>query len=396
MFAGPMLHMPQQRALIASWILSTGMLSSSVRAQGFILDYGPPLAQDGVGVATTPSGFIVGMRMFNLDPQQQLTGLWSVSANGAPQGIDTLHALAGNSFLQSVAPGLGGELFLAGSVITEGEHEHDGFVVKRQADGGIAWIARPSIPGDEHYLAVHALGDGGAVACGIRGSANGHDALISRFNSNGQLVWSVTEGTELDEEAHGLTVQGGDLIVVGRQMNFGGTSDAWFARLDLNGSIIWTTSWGGVGQETGRAITPIGPGAFVMAGTTNSYGTYDYSEQRIKQRVYLVAIDLNGDSLWTRAIGDTLYDQRALCVTTAPNGDLLIGGERSTISGTSESCALRVSGSGALLWQRTWDLGKEERVLGVLALPDGFIATGWAFGESSRQVTLIRRDPNGN
>ncbi|MBK9176657.1 MAG: hypothetical protein IPM46_10055 [Flavobacteriales bacterium] len=372
------------------------MLNSNLRAQGFILEYGPDLAQDGVGVAAISSGFVVGLRLYGIDPQRHMTGLWRVGTSGAPQGLDTIHALSGNSFLHGLTPGIGDGLFLAGSIIAQGDHEHDGFVLKYQADGGIAWIARPAVPGNEQYLAVHALADGGAIACGVRESGNGHDALISRFSGDGQLLWSVTEGFELDEEAHDLTVQGGDIIVAGRQMNFGGTSDAWLARLDLDGAVIWTTSWGGVGQETGRAITPLGPGTFMLAGSTDSYGTYDQTEQRIKEHIYLVAFDLNGDSLWTRAIGDTLYDQQALCVATASNGDLLIGGERSTISGMSESCAMRVTGSGDLLWQRTWDLGKEERILSIRALPDGFIATGWAFGELSRQVTLFRRDPDGN
>lgn len=370
--------------------------AASLNAQGFMLEFGPALAQDGVGVAAIPSGFAVGLRMYSTNPQRHLTGLWHVGANGAPQGLDTINALSGSSFLQALSPGIGDALFMAGSIIAPGDHEHDGFVLKRQGDGAIAWIARPALPGDEHYLAVHALADGGAVACGVRASGSGHDALISRFSGDGQILWTVTDGFELDEEAHGLAVQGGDIIVVGRQMNFGGTSDAWLARLDLDGAVIWTTSWGGVAQETGRAIASMGPGAFVLAGSTNSYGTYDQTEQRVKENIYLVAFDLNGDSLWTRAIGDTLYDQRALCLSTASNGDLLIGGERGTINGISDSFAARVSGSGNLIWQRTWDLGKEERLLGMHALPDGFITTGWAFGELSRQVTLIRRDPNGN
>ena len=45
---------------------------------------------------------------------------------------------------------------------------------------------------------------------------------------------------------------------------------------------------------------------------------------------------------------------------------------------------------------RAWDLGKEERLLSMLALQDGSNTSGWSFDPLARQVLIVQRDPNGN
>jgi hypothetical protein len=378
----------------ATALLITCALRST--GQGFILEVGPPLAQDGIGIGATAEGFVAGVRMHARDPQRQLCGFWRFTSAGAPIGVDTLHALGGKAFAQSMAMAPDGSCFLVGSAIPDGGHDHAAFMVKRAASGAIAWITQLGIAGSHQFLGAHALSDGGALACGVIEQGSGHDALVARISPSGSVLWSAIAGETLDEEAHAIALVGDAVIVTGRQMNFGGTSDAWFARFSLDGESIWTTSWGEVGNETGYGLAALGTSAFVMAGTTNSFGPFDQSEQRKKARAYLLALDLNGDSLWTRSFGDTLHDQRAFSISPASNGDLLISGERSTIIGSSDAFAARVSPSGALLWQRTWDLGQEERLLAISALPDGLVTTGWVFGDFSRQLVLIRRDANGN
>jgi hypothetical protein len=367
------------------------------KSQGFVNTYGAAGADDGIGVVQTGSGFAFGLRQFQPTAQRHLAAVLHTSPGGADFELDPLDELLGAVFTQAITNAADGALFLAGSAISADSSTHDGFLLKRLTDGSIAWVAQPYLHGDEQYLALVALPDGGAIAAGVRVAANDHDVWVTRFGSDGSLIWSQAIGnTAQDEEAYAIAVQGTDVMVTGRQVNFGGTSDAFFARLDLAGNVIWTTSWGGIGDEIGRGLTPIGSGAFLMAGCTNSYGSYDATEQRIKTHVHLIAIDLNGDTLWTRALGDTLNDRSGWCLSIADNGDAIIGGERWEFPGESDALAYRVNASGTVVWERAWDLGKEERLLSVLALPDGFVAAGWTFDALSRQVLLVRRDPNGN
>lgn len=367
-----------------------------LQAQGFVNTYGTTLAEDGVGTVPFGSGFLIATRRYidaAIGHQAQLLFL---SASGAVSSWEPISGLDGRSFMQAMCEAPSGGAFLAGSSLPPGSSHHDGFVAKLDASGGLLWLTRPALSGDEQYFAVHALPDGGCIAAGVRSDGAGHDAWVTRFNAFGLVQWHRSIDDFADVEAHAIAMQGDVVMLTGRQLNFGGSTDAWIARLNLDGDVVWTSSWGGVRNETGRALLRIGTDAFLLAGTTNSEVPYDVTEARHKDHLYLVAFDLNGDSLWTRAVGDTLFDRRGYAMAIAPNGDLLIVGERAVVHGASDAFACRLSPSGNLLWQRTWDLGKEERLLAVSALPDGFVAAGWAFGEASRQVLVVRRDPSGN
>ena len=366
--------------------------------QGFVNSYGGPMAEMAFGVAPLGSGFLTGTSRFISPAIGHSAGFLLIDGDGNFPAWEPVAGISGRSFMQAVESATDGGAFLAGNSIAPGADTHDAFVARFSSSGSLLWLAQPSMNGDEQYFAVHGLPDGGCIAAGVRsfGQGLGHDALISRFSPTGDLSWSTPIEDFSDIEAHAVAVQGNDVMLTGRQQNFGGTSDAWIARLNLAGDIIWTSSWGGVRTEIGRALKAIGPGAFLLAGTTNSDVMLDETENRRKDHVYLVAFDLNGDSLWTRAVGDTLFDRRAFALDIAANGDLLVAGERSTVIGNSDAFAYRLTSSGNIIWERSWDTGDEERLLGVRALTDGLVAAGWSFGTASHQVLLIRRDPNGN
>jgi hypothetical protein len=365
-------------------------------AQGFVNSYGGNLAQDGVGVAITPNGFCVGVRSFGIEPSRHFGQTLMTSAGGSIQEWNTLSDPPGKLFLQVLTGNNDGDLFLAGSIVAPDGYAHDGFIEKRTGDNSVQWTTVPAVAGNEQYFALAPLADGGVVACGIRENGGGHDAWVSRFSASGTLLWSTAVDGGYEEEAYGVAVSGNDILITGRQLNFGGTSDALFARLDGNGNLVWTTAWGGVANDIGRAIVPLDNGNFLMAGTTNSFGTFDITEGRIKDHVYLVAIDLNGDSLWTRAVGDTINDHRGYGLHRADNNDLFVSGERGDVPGETDALVQRLDASGNLLWARAWHTGKEDRLVQVHALTDGFIACGWAFTEASRQVLLVRRNADGN
>lgn len=384
--------------LIAPILFAAALLlpSWSLFAQGFVNTYGAPLADEGVGAVPFGSGFLIATRRYIDAAAGHRAELLGLTPSGSLTTWEPMDGLDGRSFMQAMAGSPDGGALLAGSVIPPGASHHDGFVAKIDADGGLLWLTRPGLTGDEQYFAVHALPDGGCIAAGVRSMGDGHDAWITRFNAFGLVVWHQAIDDFADVEAHAIAVQGDVVMLAGRQLNFGGSTDAWIARLSLGGDVVWTSSWGGVRNETGRALLRIGTDAFLLAGTTNSEVPYDITEARYKDHLYLVAIDLNGDSLWTRAVGDTLFDRRGYGMDIAPNGDLLIAGERSASVGASDAYACRLTQSGAVVWQRTWDLGDEDRLLAIRALPDGLIASGWSFGEASRQVLVVRRDLNGN
>lgn len=364
-------------------------------AQSFTQTFGGMNAQDGLGAWPSTNGFTVAVRQLGAEASGTYTA--SLARTNSSGGVEENLPLGPTAFafMQNVVNAEDGSVFVLGSQLREAPMGHDGAIMHLESDGTPIWSHVDVQDGMQQYYAGACLPDGGIVACGVSSNDTGHDALIVRYNADGEVVWRHTEPGSDEAEALGLAVQGQDLMITGRRANFSGHDDVLAMRMSLDGAVVWSTTFGFSNDETGRAVVSDGNGAFTLAGWTDSFGAFDQSSQRRTEHIYLLSIDLNGDTLWTRTIGDTLYDQRAYDLERTIDGDLLICGERAT-SGLSDALLLRTSSNGDTEWLRVLDLGKEERLTHALPLGDGVLTTGWSFGPYGRQVLFIKRNELGN
>ena len=239
------------------------------------------------------------------------------------------------------------------------------------------------------------LADGSVVATGTTSGTGKHDALVMRVSSAGQLMWTTILPGALDDEGLGIAPDATGVLITGRQMNFGGTADRLFARLDLSGALQWASSWGGSRNDIGRAIARTAGGDLIMAGRSNSSGPYDHTTDTYYDERYLIALNTNGDTLWTRSVGDTLRDQGFNAISIATNGDLYLASEHLT-DGNVDALVARTTSSGMPIREHVYDLGDRDKALGILALTDGAVICGWSYGPQSRQVMMLRTDAQGN
>jgi len=347
----------------------------------------------GIGATALDNVYRVSVREWDVATTHQGGAVHTLSSTGGSVSTAEL-TIDGEVFLQDHVNIGDGSAFLVGSMIPAGGVDHDGLVVKLNSDGSVAWITQPSVPGTQQYLAGAALPDGGAIVCGISRTNGVHEVLVARIDESGALAWNHVEPSATDAEAHAVAVDGTTVMVTGRQRTFGGTDDVLFLRMDMDGTVIWNVTQGGAANEECRAIISAGNGTFVAAGWTTSYGMRDLTRDTIPFHTYLVAIDLDGDTLWTKAAGDTLFERHVYAMQAAPNGDFLIAGERST-TGLSDALLQRTTSLGELIWERTIDTGKEERIVHLVPLADGLVGTGWSFGEFSNQLLFVRRNAEG-
>lgn len=382
--------------LLRIFLPAVGLLFSHtavVIGQSFTQTHGGASAQDGIGCMATADGYLAGVRAHDPVALEHTGELYVLNGSGNLTGTNVL-PLSNEVFLQAMANGPQGSAFLVGSLLTTAGAEHEGVIVKLNANGSPEWTTLFEGPASQQFFGAVALPDGGAIACGTTNINGTHDALVARFGADGTLVWSTTDPVATDADAYAVAVADGVVMVTGRRMTFGGTSDILLWRLDMDGNPIWTSSYGRSADEEGRAIIAQGPSTFIVAGWTNSFGRFDVSTGRIPDHAYLMAVDLEGDTLWAQAVGDTVFRHRAFALSNAPNGDLLVAGEQID-QGRSDALLIRRTASGAPIWERTIDTGKEERLLHLLPLADGMVATGWSFAEFGRQLLVVRRNADG-
>lgn len=382
------------RSLISTLtvLLLIACTSTLLAQSGFTTLWGGPLAHRGVGVVTTNGNWLTAITEYRGTALRHGARLASFNQQGGLVQSTALD-LGSNIFLQAILNGNTGH-YLIGSRMTPDNNRQQGLVVKLNADLTLAWTSTLDLEWSNQLLGAALLPDGGLVVCGSIADDTGKDALVARISPTGQWLWDLLSDQALDDEARGIAVDATHAMVTGSEVDFSGNSNVLFMRISLQGQLAWSTSWGGDGNDLGNAILRMPDGHFVMAGSTSSFGPTDALGQR-RNNLHLIKINANGDTLWTRSVGNGTHDVPALCLAMAPNGDLLAAGMHHQ-AGSSDAMCTRFNSAGTQLWQKLWNTGKEEKLLALVADADGLVAAGWSFGEQGMQLLLLKRNSSGD
>lgn len=388
-----MRHHPVVRRLLTASLVCVACKGAAQNGFTLLVEGAP--AQEAMGVHASGDGFAAVLRTHTGAAQGHKTEFLRLDAlGGVVQRTDM--GLQGRTFIQRTVRANNGDIWLAGSRLLPGAG-HAPLWARSSPTGQLLgqWNTGGELSGILTDLV--SVADGGMVACGIAVVNDRHAVLVLRTTPSGDLLWMDVQPFDLDAEAHGVALLPNAIMVTGRQVNFGGTSDALFLRYTLNGDLVWSTSWGGIADEEGRAMVADPQGHVIMAGTTRSEGPLDGNGQR-RANLHVIALDLDGDTLWTRTYGDVVADRRITSLQRASNGDLLLTGavlRMGSQRGMEDAWVARLSAQGALVWQRTYDPGAQDILHHLAPLADGFVVCGSSIGPGRRQALLLRRNSAG-
>ncbi|MEO5930652.1 MAG: T9SS type A sorting domain-containing protein [Candidatus Kapaibacterium sp.] len=165
----------------------------------------------------------------------------------------------------------------------------------------------------------------------------------------------------------GITTQtgcgGSDFISVGSRTVNGTNNDVYVVATKGDGTVIWAQSYdiGGVGNnDYGNSIVSMGSAnGYTITGVTQAPG--------FPMDIFVMQIDCNGNVIWLKTFGEQRVNDWANDIQTAPalsgNGtqDLVVAGWRNTSSTNHDALLFRLTSTGVVLWERTYDLGGSER-----------------------------------
>ncbi len=82
--------------------------------------------------------------------------------------------------------------------------------------------------------------------------------------------------------------------------------------------VLWTQTYGGSGNEYSYSVQQTSDGGYIIAGHTESFGAGEYD-------IYLIKIDLSGNTVWTQTYGGSAND-RGYSVQQTSDGGYIIAG----------------------------------------------------------------------
>jgi hypothetical protein len=126
-----------------------------------------------------------------------------------------------------------------------------------------------------YLAAVCEMQDGGFLAAGYT-----FDTLTSlnrlymmRTSSTGDTLWTRTiEPAGVDAQANAMSATRDGGYIIAGTVDWFDSARVWLVKVDSDGDTVWTRTLGGRGRETGADVEQTADGGYIVAGTSDSAG----------------------------------------------------------------------------------------------------------------------------
>ncbi len=339
--------------------------------------------------ALSPSGSVRRMRSGALGALFCLLLLAPVTSWAADGDVDTSfgNGLAGASNTVYAVAVQGDGKVLIGGFFTSVNGTTRGRIARLNSDGSVDTSFGNGLAGASSFVyAVAVQGDGKVLIGGQFTSVNGTTrGNIARLNSDGSLDTSFGNGLNgASSTVQAVAVQGdGKVLIGGSFTSVNGTTRGRIARLNSDGSLDTSFGNGLTGASgTVQAVAVQGDGKVLIGGSfTSVNGTTRGNIAR-----------LNSDGSLDTSFGNGLTGTSSTVQAVAVQGDgkVLIGGQFSTVNGTTRFRIARLNSDGSVDTSFGNGLAGANGIVNAVAVQgDGKVLIGGSF-TSVNGTTRIR------
>ena len=247
----------------------------------------------------------------------------------------------------------------------------------------------------EWGYSVRQTTDGGFIVAGTTWSygAGDCDIWLIKTDNQGNMLWNKTYGGPFLEMGHSVqqTFDGG-YVIAGVTESFGsGDCDFYLVKTDSAGGMQWARTYGGTASDVAFSVCQTADNGYILTGYTDSYGAG-------REDIYLVKVDANGDTAWTKTYGYESFDNGNDVIQTSDGGYVITGVIDSSIQG-ADIPLIKTDATGQVIWARQYGGRYGDVAYAVKQTRDGgFIVAGWtdSYGAGKKDVFLIRTNSAGD
>ena len=215
-------------------------------------------------------------------------------------------------------------------------------------------------------------------------------ALWHMDQSEPDSLWSVMYGgADVDVCMNAVRTSDGNYIAVGYTDSFGaGERDIWVIKLNDDGDSLWSRTYGSPYYDYCHNIIDIGDGHFLLACS---------SGQRSREDFLLLEINADGDSLWSRTYGGDAGEICNRITLDDDRGLIMAGSTRSYGSGLTDMWILKLDADREPVWDVPLGGDRTESCLTVVKTSDsGYLAGGYSTSDRiSSDGWLVKLNQHG-
>ncbi len=260
----------------------------------------------------------------------------------------------------------------------------------------ITWEKLFSAKNTDVFRSVQEVPTGGYVIAGYTSDStvSDSDAYVVRMSASGDTLWTYRQNIGLSKKDlfyKVINTSDGGFAMCGYTSSITGISDdILIVKLSSSGQMIWTKTIGGSGRDRAQDIIELSNGSFAIAGYTTSPPALYYD-------AFLYKVDANGDSLWYKRYGTSVYDD-ANTVRALSNGGFLLGGQSTNGANGFDQFLIRTNDSGDTLWTRKFGTAGTDNIEYIAVGNNSFFLAGGTNGAGvgGDDGYVVKTDTSGN
>ncbi|MES2140879.1 MAG: T9SS type A sorting domain-containing protein [Bacteroidota bacterium] len=237
--------------------------------------------------------------------------------------------------------------------------------------------------------------DGGYIITGMitNDIINDMDIYIIKTNSTGDKQWTKTYGGNKPEYSFGIlqATDSSGYFIIGYSQSFGaGDYDTWLLKIDNDGDTLWSKRYGTWGNDQGQEIIPTSDGNYMITGATSSPPNNNY-------QAYLTKIDPNGVVLWEKYYGGTNYEI-GNSVKQTPDGGYIMLGITYSYGVNGNAYLVKTNSTGDTAWTKNFGGNQLDEGIFIVVNSDStytFCVRDSSTAGKNIDVQIIKTDKNG-
>ena len=293
----------------------------------------------------------------------------------------------------SICQTFDGGFAIAGTKSSSARDTVSAYVVKLDSAGTLEWTNKLRYSLKDLASSVCETRDSGLAIAGVMGSGphGRSDARLMKMNRDGDTLWTRTYGGAADDGLLSiLSLPDGGFLLTGYTNSLGaGAFDCLVIRTDELGDTLWTRTYGGPDDETGWSADTTDDSCFVIGGVLTHGIPPSGSAQ-----FFLVKVQGDGDTVWTRTIDGATSDSRFSVRHTGDGGFAFVG--TTPTSGREEDALLvKTDRWGEAQWRRTFGTQSFDKGSSVQQCQDGGFIVAGMVSENTYDAYLVKTDEQG-
>jgi len=268
----------------------------------------------------------------------------------------------------------------------------DLFLCNTRKNGSVSWTKRISnTTHDWSGNSILALENNEFI---ITGESAG-DVSVLKINQYGDTLWTKKYGgNKTDGGSRIIRNYDNGFIISG--FTYSGTgndmlSNIYLLNLNSNGDTIWTKKITNNKSTYSYDIIKTSDGGYFITGYIENNNNYTDRD------CYFLKINKNGNLIWSKNFGNKYYDQASASVETKDKGFIIAGTTSLKGDGNMASYILRLNESGDSLWTKTIEGGVVDRCIGVVQTYDScFVFAGMTGKYPNTTIQAIKINLSGN